>query len=256
MGIASKIEWTDHTFSIRWGCQKVSEGCDACYADALSHRWGFDIWGPRSDRRIMSDAYWAAPLKWNRAAAKTATTKRVFCSSMADVFEDASAHAPNGLRDRMAAERSRLWTLIDATPWLIWLLLTKRPENVTRMLPMDWSDHPRRNVHVGATMENRRRYLERVDVLRTIPAAVRFISAEPLLEDLGELALSGIDQVIVGAESGPGARPMDEAWVRSIRDQCEAANVAFFYKQKIEGRKKVSLPMLDGRQHADFSEAR
>lgn len=111
---------------------------------------------------------------------------------------------------------------------------------------------PLPNVHLGVSVENRKHGLPRIDQLRTVPAAVRFLSIEPMLEDLGAVDLTGIHWVIAGAESGPGARPMHEDWVRSLRDQCAAAGVAFFYKQKIEGRKKVSLPMLDGRQWTEM----
>jgi protein gp37 len=230
----SLIEWTHSTFNPWWGCVKVSPGCEHCYAESAANRYGHHVWGSKMPRRFFSDEYWAKPLKWNAAAAKLCERHRVFCASMADVFED---------RRDLDIERAKLWRLIEQTPALDWLLLTKRPENMPRLLPGVIG----RNMWLGTTVEDVKRK-ERIDILRNVPAFTRFLSVEPLLEDLGALDLRGIDWVIVGGESGHGARPMNEDWVRSIRDQCVSAGVRFFYKQKIEQRKKVSLPVLDGRQ--------
>ena len=128
MSADSKIEWTDHTFNIVWGCTKVSPGCKHCYAEGTAVWRGHDVWGPDKPRRLLSDAYWREPLKWNAAAQAAGKTARVFCSSMADVFEDRE-----GLD-----ERAKLWPLIEETPWLRWLLLTKRPENVRDTVPASW----------------------------------------------------------------------------------------------------------------------
>ena len=129
MGAESKIEWTDHTFNPWWGCEKVSPGCAHCYADAFAKRLGHGttrpkLWGPGSERKVASEAMWREPIKWNRSAEKAGKRARVFCASMADVFED---------RPDLLVPRARLFRLVAATPHLDWLLLTKRPENAARL---------------------------------------------------------------------------------------------------------------------------
>jgi protein gp37 len=238
------IEWTDHTFNIRIGCTRVSEGCVNCYAEAWDRRYkpaGDMHWGPKATRRRTSDSYWKHPITWNKKAAEKGARRRVFCSSLADAFEDVDD-----------GQLERLWALIRQTPHLDWQLLTKRPENIARMLPADWGDGwP--NVWLGATVENQRRADERIPILRRIPAVVRFLSCEPLLEPIN-LDIAGIDWVIVGAESGPRdrVRPMELDWVRSLRDQRLAAGIAFFFKQDVDGGKKVPLPVLDGKHWAEY----
>lgn len=227
MGENSKIEWTHHTFNPWWGCQKVGPGCAHCYAEVFAKRVGKDF----TQRLTFGAKHWNEPLKWNRDAATDGERRRVFCASMSDVFED----HPN-----VGSERFKLWRLIAATPSLDWLLLTKRPENFD-MVPLALSD----SVWLGVSVENRKT-TARIDLLRKAHAAVRFLSVEPLLEDLGTINLDRINWVIVGGESGAGARPMEESWVRSIRDQCVEASVPFFYKQRIDGGRKISLPELDG----------
>lgn len=224
----SKIEWTHHTFNPWWGCTKVSPGCKHCYAEAWARRTGREIWGPKAPRRQLSDAYWRQPLLWNADAERGNVRARVFCASMADVFED---------RRDLDEKRERLWPLIEATPALDWLLLTKRPQNMRRMAP--WGDRWPANVWAGTTAENQRWADKRLPELLEVPAAVRFISAEPLLGPLDlrpwlEGTRNGryaIDWVITGGESGPRARPMSPEWARSLRDQCRTAGVAFLFKQ-------------------------
>jgi protein gp37 len=236
----SAIGWTDHTFNIRIGCTRVSEGCVNCYAEALDRKrfsqFGGAHWGPRAKRHILADSTWKNPVKWDKDAAKEGTRKRVFCCSLADAFEDVDD-----------GQLERLWALIRVTPNLDWQLLTKRPENIARMLPADWSDGwP--NVWLGATVENQRRADERIPILRRLPAVVRFLSCEPLLEPIG-LDLAGIGWVIVGAESGPfkrPLRPMELDWVRSLRDQCLTAGARFFFKQADVNGRIVAEPELDG----------
>jgi protein gp37 len=168
----------------------------------------------------MSDAKWREPLKWDREAAETGTRPRVFCASICDWADD---EAPAGQRDR-------LWELIRQTPRLDWLLLTKRAANIQRYLPDDWgSGFP--NVWLGVTCENKQHGLPRLDILRQIPAVVRFASCEPLLEGLGEIDLNGIDWIIIGGETGSNARSMDTAWAKSIIEQCRAQGVAPWMKQ-------------------------
>lgn len=221
------IPWAHHTFNVAWGCQRVSEGCGLCYAEALAKRRYPDrhLWGApkRTSRLTFGEKHWQAPRTWNRWAEKAGVRHRVFCSSMADVFE---AHPT------IEAEREKLWPLIRATPHLDWLLLTKRPERILDCIPSDWgAGYP--NVWLGTSAENEDYADVRGGQLWEVPAAVRFLSCEPLLGPLilGEYAL-GLDWVIVGGESGNGRRPMDLRWAYELKAQCEAAGVAFFFKQR------------------------
>ena len=183
-----RIEWTTHTFNPWWGCVKVSPACKHCYAESWAKRVGKNVWGINADRRFFGDKHWAEPLKWNVAAGASGQRMRVFCASMADVFED---------RRDLDVHRERLWKLIEATPNLDWLLLTKRPELVTRFAP--WRDDWPPNVWLGTTVEDQKNAEERLPYLTSIPAAVRFISAEPLLGpvEIGPWA-DQLDWVITG----------------------------------------------------------
>lgn len=217
----SRIEWTTHTFNPWWGCVKVSPACKHCYAESWAKRVGSNVWGINADRRFFGDKHWAEPLKWNAAAATSGVRVRVFCASMADVFED---------RRDLDVHRARLWKLIEATPHLDWLLLTKRPEIVTRLAP--WGDDWPANVWLGTTVETQEYAEERLPHLVAIPAAVRFISAEPLLGpvDISPWA-DRLDWVITGGESGPKARPSSPSWFRDLLNTCMAHDVAFHFKQ-------------------------
>lgn len=255
----SKIEWTDHTFNPWRGCTKISAGCANCYAETLSKRnpATLGIWGDNGTRVVASESYWRQPLKWNRDAAAVGVRWKVFCASLADVFED---------RPELEAPRLRLFELIAKTPNLDWLLLTKRPENVLRLWParaLDYWPDGWANIWLGTTVENQEQADKRIPELLKIPARVRFLSCEPLLgavdlrlgpygretrsipafgRTLRQYLVAGewtqepprfrpIDWVIAGGESGPGARPSHPDWFRSLRDQCTAAGVAYFFKQ-------------------------
>jgi len=242
----SKIEWTDHTFNPWIGCTKISEACQRCYAETQEAvRFKRVEWGPGKPRRRTTPASWRQPRRWNRAAAAAGARARVFCASLADVFD---AEVPE-------AWRADLFEVIRATGHLDWLLLTKRPENLERMLPGDWgAGWP--NVWLGTTAENQRRADERLPLLLRVPAAVRFASCEPLLGriDLTSSLAAGLTWVIVGGETGHGARALDPAWARDLRDQCAAQSVAFHFKQwgdhDAEGRRagrKSAGRILDGR---------
>lgn len=227
VGKDSKIEWTHHTFNPWWGCVKVSPACKHCYAEAWAKRVGMDLWGGGSDRRTFGDAHWRQPLKWNSEAEQAGERRRVFCASMADVFEN---------RRDLDAWRSRLWPIIEDTPWLDWLLLTKRPEYVGRFAP--WRTNWPINVWLGTTAENQRWANRRIPVLLEHDAAIRFVSAEPLLgaidmaEWLGRPGMPNtLNWVIAGGESGPKSRPMNPGWVVDLRDQCADAAVPFHFKQ-------------------------
>lgn len=225
----SEIAWTDHTFNPWWGCTRMSPGCDFCYAESMAKRWGHDIWGPRNDRRFFGDKHWAEPLRWNDDALRGHSRSRVFCASMSDVFED---------RRELDSQRARLWPLIEQTQALDWLLLTKRPQNIKRMAP--WGKNWPENVWIGTTVENDTWANHRIPELMAIPAAVRFLSCEPLIGPVDLRSwfqmkrLPGqhpIDWVIAGGESGPKARPMHPDWARDLRDACTESDVAFHFKQ-------------------------
>lgn len=242
MADRTAIEWTDATFNPWWGCSRVSPACAHCYADTLARRYGHQLWDG-AGRRFFGDQHWTRPRRWNRDAELQRTPVKVFCASMADVFEDARELDP---------WRERLWDLIEETPWLEWQLLTKRPENVASMVP--WEGNWPTNVWLGTSIENSR-HTFRVEILRDLPAAVRFVSAEPLLGSLflngkpnrRPLKLDRVDWVIAGGESGPRHRPVDLDWVRELRDACIGEGVPFFYKQQGGRTSKSGGRILDGR---------
>lgn len=220
----STIEWTDHTFNPWWGCTKVSPGCAHCYAETWSRRYGTqNIWGKHAARRFFGDQHWTQPQRWNQQAQAQGRRFRVFCASMADVFDE---------HPDVEDARQRLWQVIQSTPYLDWLLLTKRPENVLTMIPKIWRIQLPTNVWMMTSVENQQQAERRIPELLSIPAHIRALSVEPLLGpvDLRNW-LSSLNWVIVGGESGFKARPLHPDWVRSIRDQCVTANVAFFFKQ-------------------------
>lgn len=285
MSANSEIEWCTHTFNPWWGCVEVSPACDFCYARTLANRYGFKVWGKDAPRRFFGDKHWAEPLKWDKAAAKAGVRARVFCGSMCDVMEE---------RTDLDEHRARLFGLIEETKNLDWLLLTKRPQNFRKRLPRHWLDSPRPNVWGMTTVESPA-YLWRAEALLSTPFAVRGLSMEPLLGpvDLDRLLwlydetgvsrmrapLGGWDRqqplawVITGGESGSHARPTPTDWFRAIRDQCVAANVAYFHKQNGEwcpfgqaspghanalvkiGKKKAGR-LLDGREWSQFPEVK
>lgn len=253
MGETTAIAWTDATFNPWWGCERVSEGCQHCYAETFAKRTGNIVWGKNADRRRFGDKHWNEPVKWNRDAEKAGERRRVFCASMADVFED---------RDDHEEDRERLFELVTETPWLDWQLLTKRPENVMGMVPHDWTGCSVEewagwpgNVWIGTTCENQRRYEERIGHLLDIPAPVRFLSCEPLLGHVSLNYVSGgpdIQWLIVGGESGPKHRPLNVDDARSLRNQCEEAGIAFFFKQHGGQHPASGGDLLDGVQHKNF----
>lgn len=271
----SKIEWTDHTFNSWVGCTKVSPACDHCYAESWAKRAGSpELW--EGKRRRTTEANWRKPIKWNAEAGKLGIRHKVFCCSLADVFD-------NEVPDEW---RHDLFRLIRATQNLDWLLLTKRIGNVKKMHP--GGDYP--NIWLGATVINQEEADRDIPKLLDAPAAVRFLSIEPMLgpvrlsylvngtvgyqEGYGvphgepwfvdgdgthwsayDATLKGVDWIICGGESGPSARHMDHEWARSLRDQCQAVGVPFFLKQMMVGGRIVKEPELDGRQWLEFPPA-
>lgn len=243
----SKIEWTHHTFNPWIGCTKVSPACNNCYAAVSTPARTMKIqWGAGQPRKRTSDANWREPIRWNAECAKRGVRERVFCASLADVFD-------NEVPQRW---RQNLMSLVAETPMLDWLFLTKRVGNAKRMLSdasmhdvalLTADDHylPPKNLWIGATICNQEEADRDIPKLLATPAAKWFLSIEPMLgpvdlsrwlepagldTDLG-LSNPGIDLVIVGGESGPNARPMHPDWARSLRDQCQVAGVPFFFKQ-------------------------
>ena len=286
MGENTKIEWAHHTFNPWRGCTKVSEGCANCYADSLSKRNPklMGVWGPYGTRVVASDEMWSEPYKWDRIAKESGVRARVFCASLADVFEEWEGEVHDhhgkpitdsgsiggihvGFNMKLNDIRRHLFNLIDSTQNLDWLLVTKRPENIRLMWPEGpWScgtkkegDQYRTNVWLLTSVENQEQSDKRIpDLLKCRDLApILGLSCEPLLGpvDLGltvkATSVTGtdlrnphvtavinaisdqykIDWVIVGGESGNKARPMHPDWARSLRDQCQAADVPFFFKQ-------------------------
>lgn len=266
MGETTAISWTEHTFNPWWGCVKVSAECSRCYAETFAKRTGHGVWGETAPRRLIGDKTWNDPLRWARQADIDIRPHLVFCASMADVFEAVPAAAPmvdaKGIAvpgRNVVTERRRLWDLIEATApigsardgWqngpglspgragLRWQLLTKRPENVLAMVPPHWLEDWPPHVWMGTTVGNQESAEERIPHLLRIPAPVRFISGEPLLErvDMRQWLYHsgwqrpGIHWVICGGESGPKYRPLNLDWARDLRDQCAAAEVPFWFKQ-------------------------
>lgn len=218
------IAWTDSTFNPWVGCTKVGPGCDNCYAEALmDKRWHRVQWGRNQQRARTSAANWRQPLLWENGheafASMHGRRRRVFCASLADVFDN----------EVPTAWRSDLFDLIEHTPHLDWLLLTKRIGNVMSMT----ADHGLpANIWLGATMVNDEEYHRDRVKLAAVPASVRFISVEPMLGPIhAGQSISELDWVIVGGESGHGARPIRREWIDGLRSQCEAEGVAFFFKQ-------------------------
>lgn len=242
----TKIQWCHHTFNPWRGCTKVSPGCAHCYAETLSHRNPAVLgeWGDDGHRAIAAESYWRQPLAWNRAAAQAGQRRRVFCLSLGDVFEN---------RPDLDDPRERLFDLILQTPSLDWLLLTKRPTAMAaflfggfrrflkmpmRQLKHSWGDGWQ-NVWLGVSVENQKLAQERIPYLLSIPAALHWLSCEPLLGELDlrqcfycrDYRYGGIDWVVVGGESGSQARPCDVGWIRFLVQQCQNTNRAVFVKQ-------------------------
>jgi protein gp37 len=238
LSLNSHIEWTDATWNPVRGCTKISPGCKHCYAETFAERFrgvkghpyeqGFDL-------RLVPEKL-TEPFAWR-------SPKLVFVNSMSDLFQP-------GVPDRYTEAVSRVMATAD---WHTYQVLTKRSQRLRELLQgkLDFAAE-KENIWWGVSVEDRKYGLPRVDDLRQAPAKVRFLSIEPLLEDLGEIDLSGITWVIVGGESGPGARPMKREWVLSIRKQCQTQRVPFFFKQWGGVRKSKNGRLLDGRTYDEY----
>ena len=242
MSSSSDIEWTDATWNPVRGCTKVSPGCKHCYAETFSERFrgvaghpfehGFDL-------RLVPHKI-AEPLRWR-------TPRTIFVNSMSDLFHE---RVPDGYIEAVA-------TVMESANWHTFQVLTKRSERMSELLTGSLNRFAKlKHVWWGVSVEDRKYGLPRIEHLRTAPAAVRFLSVEPLLGDLGPLNLEGIHWVIVGGESGHGARPMDPAWVRSIQAQCKRASVPFFFKQWGGVMKSRAGRELDGQTWDAMPESR
>ncbi|WP_322494646.1 phage Gp37/Gp68 family protein [Chloroflexus sp.] len=224
----SSIEWTEATWNPLTGCTKISPGCKHCYAERMALRlqaMGLEKYR-NGFRLTLHPATLSEPLRWK-------TSRMIFVNSMSDLFH----------RDVPAAFIQQVFAVMVQAHWHTFQVLTKRAEQLRELdALLAWPP----NVWMGVSVE-RADYIERIELLRETGAAIKFLSCEPLLGPLPNLPLDGIDWVIVGGESGPGARPMDPAWVRDIRDQCLAAGVPFFFKQWGGPRKDRTGRLLDGR---------
>ena len=240
MAEQTEISWADATFNPWIGCTKVSPACDFCYAarDNERRKW-VSGWGAGVPRRRTKT--WGNPLTWDRKAAVTGLRPRVFCASLADVFD-------NEIPDEWGTD---LWALLRATPNLRWILLTKRIGNAAKMLPADW---PYPNAGLMATLANQEEWDRDWPKLARTPATWRGVSAEPLLGPI-DIGTAKPDWLIVGGESGPQHRHTNPDWVRSLRDQCAANGVAFHFKQWGGVRPKSNGCELDGREYKDFPAA-
>lgn len=235
MADGTSIEWTEATWNPVTGCSKVSPGCAHCYAERLSTRFGTTRkpWLPEhaGENVVLHDARLAQPLRWRRP-------RMVFVNSMSDLFHELVP---------LAFVRQVFEVMAEAEQH-VFQVLTKRHERLLELAPeLSWPN----NLWIGVSIENRR-WVERADYLRQVPAAVRFVSAEPLLGPLDALELDGIDWLIAGGESGPGHRPVRAEWIRDLRDRCNRDGVAFFFKQWGGTRAKSGGRELDGREHSDF----
>lgn len=224
----TRIEWTESTWNPVTGCSKISPGCKHCYAERMAQRLkamgqpnyarGFEL--------TLQEHMLELPLRWKKPQA-------VFVNSMSDLFHD----------DVPLEYLGRVFDVMRRAHWHRFQVLTKRAD---RLLQLDRDLRWPKNVWMGVSVESKQ-FLSRVDQLRQTGAHLKFLSLEPLLEDLGEFDLAGIDWAIVGGESGPGARPMDPMWVKSLRDICVKAEVPFFFKQWGGTRKKATGRLLEGR---------
>jgi len=248
MADSTLIAWTDHTFNPWMGCHKVSDGCKHCYAETLvKNRMGKpDLWGATGIRQ-RTKGPWAQVSKWNREARARRRPEMVFCASLADVFEDYPG--PNEWR-------ADVWELVRECEWLDFQMLTKRPENIARMLPSDWgAGYP--NVWLGTSIEDAR-VVDRLRPLTQVPAVVHFVSYEPAIGPFAEAFndspyASGIEWMIVGGESGPGHRKLDPRWAEDMQAVCSNLDIAFFFKQDSGHRTELRIDLL-GDVYRDYPE--
>lgn len=236
MAYKSGIEWTESTWNPVTGCTKVSPGCTHCYAERMAHRlqaMGVPQYANGFSLTLQESAL-ELPLQWRKP-------QIIFVNSMSDLFH----------KDVPEAYIHRVFEVMRLAHWHQFQVLTKRAERLEQLSPsLTWAP----NIWMGVSVETEK-YTPRIDNLRGTGAHVKFLSLEPLLGPLTKLNLKGIDWVIAGGESGPGARPMDEKWVIQIRDQCKTANVPFFFKQWGGVNKKKAGRLLENRTYDEMPKA-
>lgn len=243
MAANSKIEWTHHTANLWWGRTHVHAGCDNCYAEAFSHRYGHKLWGNDTFRKAIKSV-WNDLKKYQDAAAKANEIHRVFVGSMMDIFERSMPvidSKGNYLETDTKYLRDKYFIEVSKSPNLLHLMLTKRPSNILKYIPHEWKNSPPPNVMYGTSVVDPLTANNLIPQLCMVPG-YHFLSIEPMLGiiDLTEHLSSGkIHWVIVGGESGPHRRPFDLYWARIIRDQCKEFNVPFFFKQIDKIRDKI-----------------
>lgn len=269
MGTKTKIAWTHHTANLWWGCTEVHEGCDHCYAKTFDKRVGGNHWGARSPRRPIK-SIWKNVTDWQKAAMDKGERNYVFCGSMMDIFERSQ---PLALKDRLTGDetgtlRNRYFEeVIPATPNLFHLLLSKRPQNIKRFVPVDWFVRPPHNTAYGYSASTQASLEKGIEHLLGMPG-FRFLSLEPLLDriDISPYIYQhfsaddprylprreGIDWVIIGGESGAGSRPCNPAWIEEIVDLCQKSGTAVFVKQ-MGGVWAKQMGAIDGKGE-DMSE--
>lgn len=224
MGDVTTISWSQATWNPWIGCQKVGPGCDHCYAEARDIRFdGGMHWGPGAPRRRTAPANWRKPYRWNRLAMEAGVRTRVFCASLADIFDNAVD--PEWRRDAAAVIRD--------TPHLDWMLLTKRIGLVNRMIESDFGGELPRNVWMGASVVNQEEADRDIAKLLEVDAAIRWLSMEPLIEQvtIDPAQMRKLDMIVVGGESGRGARRMSLDWARDLLGQAREGGTAFHFKQ-------------------------
>jgi protein gp37 len=238
MAAKSSIEWTDATWNPVRGCTKVSPGCKHCYAEVFAERFRGvpnHPYGQGFDLRLVPEML-GQPLRWK-------TPKRIFVNSMSDLFHP----------DVPAEYIAKVAEIMIQAPWHTFQVLTKRADRMADLLNSSLAFAARApHIWWGVSVENQKHGIPRIEHLQRARAKVRFLSIEPLLEDLGKLNLKGIHWVIVGGESGHGARPMSEDWVASLRGQCAKARVAFFFKQWGGRQKSKTGRLLQGRTYDEM----
>lgn len=242
----SKIEWTHHTANLWHGCTKVHDGCDNCYAEKLSKRWGNDLWGNDKPRKIVN-SFWSDLSKMQKNAQKHGEIHRVFVGSMMDIFEKSMPLIDNkgvDCPEKTEDLRLELFNRIDSGEFnnLLFLFLTKRPSNINKYIPYSWLENPPKNVMFGCSPVDQKTADKLIPQLLEVNG-LKFLSVEPMIGPIlfsqswidkaryFDLKNGTIDWIIVGGESGPKKRPFNPDWARSVRDQCAAAAVPFFMKQ-------------------------
>ena len=226
MGTTTTIAWIDKTYNPWIGCGIVTEAeCGDCYAKRWAKRHGLQVWGPLTGSARHLTKTGRDPYVWNAQAQAEGKRFKVFCASLADIFEP---------HPQVAEARLRLWETIEATPYLDWQLLTKRPKFIRRLVPQSWLQQWPDHVWLGTSVGIQQAAEKRISYLLEVPARLRFLSCEPLVEQVtltDFLATGGISWLICGGYSGSEDRPMELAWARDLRDECAAYGVAFFMKQ-------------------------